>query len=148
MSRRADEAQDELPDEREVVLVARGIATAVAPEGGLTEVQAALLGAIAGALTGVDVDYRHLEPLGPKELADVLDARDRGYRQRIVHHMVLGELVLQPLPAEVAQRVGTYADALGIDDRFVPVARQLRARSVRSRVDGPATQRVPHRCRS
>jgi hypothetical protein len=31
------------PDPREVELVARGIATAVAPDGGLTDMQAALL---------------------------------------------------------------------------------------------------------
>ena len=59
-------------DVAEVHLVARGIATAVAPESGLTDVQADLLGAIASALTGVDVDYRALEPLGPDELAAVL----------------------------------------------------------------------------
>jgi hypothetical protein len=77
-----------------VHVIARGIATAVAPETGLTEVQAELLQAIASALTGVSVDYRGLESLGPDELADVLAGRDLTYRQRIVHHMVLGELVL------------------------------------------------------
>jgi hypothetical protein len=112
------------PDVEEVVQVARGIATAVAPDGGLTEVQAALLEAIASALTQVEVDYRHLEPLGPEELASVLAGRDQGYRQRIVHHMVLGELVLRPLPTEVALRVAKYAQVLGVDDRFVRVARR------------------------
>jgi hypothetical protein len=108
----------------EVVLVARGIATAVAPEEGLTEVQAALLEAIASALTGIDVDYHDLEPLGPDDLAGVLAGKDIGYRQRIVHHMVLGELVLRPLPLPVAVRVARYAQALGIDDQFVRVARR------------------------
>jgi hypothetical protein len=111
-------------DPDEVVRIARGIATAVAPSDGLTEVQAALLQAIAEALTGIEVDYRHLEPLGPDELAAVLERRDLVYRQRIVHHMVLGELVLNPLPIEVAARVAKYAEALGIDDQFVRVARR------------------------
>ncbi|MEX0663683.1 MAG: hypothetical protein WD598_02790 [Acidimicrobiia bacterium] len=111
-------------DADEVVMVARGIATAVAPEGGLTDVQAALLRAIATALTGVEVDYLNLEPLGADELAALLERRDEAYRQRIVHHMVLGEMVLRPLPPEVAFRVATYARALGIDDRFVRVARR------------------------
>ena len=62
-------------DADEVRLVARGIATAVAPELGLTDVQADLLGAIASALTGVSVDYRALEPLGREELAGVLAVR-------------------------------------------------------------------------
>ena len=116
-----------LRDEREaeeVIQVARGIATAVAPDGGLTDVQAALLEAIASALTQVDVDYHHLQPLGPEELASVLVGRDQRYRQRIVHHMVLGELVLRPLPTEVASRVAKYAQVLGVDDRFVRVARR------------------------
>ncbi|MFL6241691.1 MAG: hypothetical protein ACJ73V_01525 [Acidimicrobiia bacterium] len=108
----------------EVIQVARGIATAVAPEGGLTDVQAALLEAIASALTQVEVDYHGLEPLGPEELAAVLAGRDQHFRQRIVHHMVLGELVLRPLPTEVALRVARYAQALGVDDRFVRVARR------------------------
>src|SRR5215211_6197643 len=114
-------------DEREaeeVIQVARGIATAVAPDGGLTDVQAALLGAIASALTQIEVDYRDLEPLGPEELARVLEGRDQSFRQRIVHHMVLGELVLRPLPTEVALRVAKYAQALGVNDRFVRVARR------------------------
>jgi hypothetical protein len=108
----------------EVTLVARGIATAVAPETGLTDVQADLLEAVATALTGVSLDYRTLEPLGPVELASVLGSRDLDYRRRIVHHMVLGELVLRPVPVVVAHRVATYAEALGIKDDFVRVARR------------------------
>jgi hypothetical protein len=111
-------------DGEEVTLVARGIATAVAPESGLNDTQAELLEAIASALTGVSVDYRALDPLGPDELADVLSGRELVYRQRIVHHMVLGELVLRPLPIVVAHRVSKYAEALGVKDDFVRVARR------------------------
>lgn len=111
-------------DSAEVQLVARGIATAVSPSGGLTEVQAQLLGAIAKALTGTDVDYHGLEPLGPEDLVAVLADRGLDYRRRIVQHMVLGELVLRPLPVEVAARVARYADALGVTDQFVRVARR------------------------
>jgi hypothetical protein len=108
----------------DVALIARGIATAVAPEGGITEVQADLLEAIATALTGVSVDYRTLEPLGPQEFADLLSDRDLSYRRRIVHHMVLGELVLRPIPVVVAHRVAKYAELLGVTDDFVRVARR------------------------
>ena len=111
-------------DIEEVTLVARGIATAVAPESGLTDVQAELLEAIASALTGISVDYRALAPLGPQEFADCLAGSDLGYRRRIVHHMVLGELVLRPIPVVVAHRVATYAEALGVKDDFVRVARR------------------------
>jgi hypothetical protein len=111
-------------DTAEVTLVARGIATAVAPASGLSDVQANLLEAITSGLTGISVDYRRLEPLGPAELVEALAGRDLAYRQRIVHHMVLGELVLRPIPTVVAHRVATYADALGVKDDFVRVARR------------------------
>ena len=42
----------------------------------------------------------------------------------LVHHMVLGELVLRPLPIVVAHRVAKYAEALGVKDDFVRVARR------------------------
>jgi len=108
----------------EVVQVARGIATAVAPASGLTQVQASLLRAVTKAMTGFDVDYATLETLGREALASVLADRDQAYRQRIVQHMVLGELVLAPLPTDVAERVSAYAEALGVDDAFVRVARR------------------------
>src|SRR3954447_476650 len=108
----------------EVTLVARGIATAVAPEEGLTGVQANLLGAIAEALTGETIDYLCLEALGPDEFATVLAAHDLAFRQRIVHHMVLAELVLRPIPVVVAHRVSQYSDALGVKDEFVRLARR------------------------
>ncbi len=114
----ADEQLDE------VVAVARGIATAIAPAGGITDTQAALLNAVTNALTGVDIDYRALEPLDADALVAVLADRPDEYRHRIVHHMVLGELVLKPLPPDVAFRVAQYAKALGVDDDFVRVARR------------------------
>jgi hypothetical protein len=117
-------AGDDVDEPDEVRLVARGIATAVAPEAGITDNQAKLLGAITDALTGVTVDYCALEPLEPEGLAAVLGDHDLSYRQRIVHHMVLGELVLRPLPIVVAHRVARYADALGVRDDFVRVARR------------------------
>ncbi len=112
------------PEIDEVIAVSRGIATAVSPPTGLTDVQASLLHAVTKALTDIDVDYRHLDPLGPDELAKVLEHRGQMYRQRIVHHMVLGEIVLAPVPEEVAHRVTACAEALGIKDEFVNIARQ------------------------
>lgn len=73
-------------------------------------------------MTGFDIDYSALEPLGPDELATLLAPRGMEYRHRIVHHMVLAEIVLTPLPAEVADRVASYATALGVTDDFVRLA--------------------------
>jgi hypothetical protein len=57
-------------------------------------------------------------------LANVLAGRDLHDRRRIVHRMVFGELVLRPIPVAVAHRVAVYADALGVKDDFVRVARR------------------------
>ena len=112
------------PDFDEIMSVGCAIATAVRPVGGLTDVQVSVLAAVTHALTGISLDYRSLPDVGPGDLARTLERRDQAYRQRIVHHMLLGELVLRPLPDEVASRVGTYADVLGVDDDFVRVARR------------------------
>jgi hypothetical protein len=108
----------------EAHLIARGIASAVGSDDGLAEVQASLLGAVRSALTGVEVDFSSLEPLSPEGLAHGLAAAPTSFRHRVVQDMVLGELVLRPIPPEVARRVEVYARALGIDDRFVRVARR------------------------
>jgi hypothetical protein len=104
--------------------IARGIASAVTCEDGLTEVQQSLLGALLLALHGVDVDVGALELLGPEALAQELEATPASIRHRVVQDMVLGELVLRPIPQSTARRVQTYAHALGIEDRFVRVARR------------------------
>ena len=108
----------------EALVIARGVASAVDPGGGLAPVQASLLGAVHAAVTGAAVDFRSLEPLGAEDLAEDLAARSPEFRHRVVHHMVLGELILRPIPPEVARRVEVYAKALGVDDRFVRIARR------------------------
>jgi len=108
----------------EAHLVARGVASAVEPEGGLEPVQVSLLGATTEALMDVRVDFSSLDPLGAEALGEALSDRSEEFRRRIVHQMVLGELILRPIPPEVARRVATYAQALGIDDQFVRVARR------------------------
>ena len=108
----------------EALLVARGIASAVEPSGGLAAVQVSLLAAVHAALMGVEVDFSSLDPLGPEALAEALAPRPVEFRHRVVHHMVLGELILRPMPPEVARRVEDYARALGVDDQFVRIARR------------------------
>jgi hypothetical protein len=108
----------------EALLIARGVASAVAPASGPSPVQVSLLGAVHAALMGYQLDFSDLEPLGPGDLATALSARPALFRHRVVHHMVLGELILRPIPPDVARRVEVYAKSLGIDDRFVRVARR------------------------
>lgn len=105
-------------------LVARGIATAIRPEAGHEQVQIGLMGAVIEAVLGIQVDLATLAPLSPEELADALSSQSEEFRWRVVHQMVLGELVLRPIPPDVARRVGLYAEALGTDDQFVRIARR------------------------
>jgi hypothetical protein len=108
----------------EAALIARGIASAVEPDGGLTAAQVSLLGAVHDAATGHAVDFADLDALGPDDLAAALALRPSTFRHRVVHLMVLGELILRPISPDVARRVEVYAVALGIDDRFVRIARR------------------------
>jgi hypothetical protein len=108
----------------EAWLIARGVVTAVEPASGLVAAQVSLLGAVFTALLGVQVDVAALDPLSPAELAAALAGRPSEFRNRVVHYMVLGELILRPIPPEVARRVEDYATALDIEDRFVRIARR------------------------
>jgi hypothetical protein len=108
----------------EPLLIARAVASAVDPGDGLAPVQVSLLEAVHAALLGAEVDFAALEPLGPEALAAALAAEPVAFRHRVVHLMVLGELILRPIPPDVARRVEVYAKALGVDDRFVRIARR------------------------
>jgi hypothetical protein len=111
------------PDEAEVGVLARGITTAVAPEGGLTHLQNVLISAVSESMTGHTVDLDHVEPIGPAGFAAALAHRNLEFRTRIVQLMVLGELVLVPLPEYVAARVEDYARELCVDEGMLRVAR-------------------------
>ena len=104
--------------------VAGAVAAAVAPDDGLTEAQTSLLGAVHTALTGDLCDFGQVDHLTPGDLAEVLADHDGESRRRIVQVMVLGELILRPLPPAVARRVEDYAVALDVDDKFVRVCRR------------------------
>mgnify|MGYP001826377644 CR=1 FL=1 len=110
--------------EDETTLVARGIAAAIAPKEGLEPIQASLLDAVLEAETGVAVACATLEPIEPDAFAAALADHGQAFKHRIVHLMVLGELILRPIPLGVAKRVAEYSTALGVDDRFVRVARR------------------------
>lgn len=113
------------PDADEVAAVARGVATAVAPEGGLTGLQVSMINAITESMTGIAVDCRDVEPLSAEGLAEALAPRNTRYRTRIVQNMLLAELVLVPLPEDVADRVERYAAELSVGEELLTVARDL-----------------------
>lgn len=118
------------PSDEESRVTARGVATAVAPDGGLTDVQRVLLEALFLAMTGTEVDLRVYEPVGIDELAEHLSDRALPFRQRGVQVMLLAALVLRPIPSDVVDRVARYADALGVDDEMIGIARRFASGSL------------------
>lgn len=118
------------PTAQESRATARGVATAVAPPGGLTDVQRILLEALFPAMTGHAVDLSDPEPVSAEELGAVLARRNAAFRSRGVQIMVLAALVLRPLPPEVAARVEAYASELGVEEGMIAVARRFAAGSL------------------
>jgi hypothetical protein len=110
------------PDAAEVATLARGVVSAVAPQGGLTGLQQTLLAAMFRSMTGFDVDPAAVQaelagrPYGPQDFAQDLHRRNALFRGRIVQTMVTAELVLDPLPVAVAERVAEFAAELGVRD--------------------------------
>jgi hypothetical protein len=115
------------PDARESALTALGVASAAAPESGLTELQRVLLEALFPAMTGHRVDLRDPAPMSPAELGQVLRRRDLPFRTRGVQVMLLAALVLRPLPEVVADRIAGFAAELGVDDAMIGVAQRFAA---------------------
>lgn len=118
------------PTPEESAYTARGVATAVAVDGKLTDVQRVLLEALFDAMTGANVDLGGFEPVSPEQLADHLADREPAFRQRGVQVMLLAALVLRPLPPSVVANVERYAAALGVDDSMIDVARRFAAGSL------------------
>jgi hypothetical protein len=118
------------PAADETRATARGIATAVAQDGQLTDVQRVLLEALMPAMTGHEVDLHDFVPLSAEELGEVLRRRNAVFRTRGVQVMLLAALVLRPRPPAVAAQVEAAALELSVDDGMVAVARRFAAGSL------------------
>ncbi|MCL2451102.1 MAG: hypothetical protein FWD17_19320 [Polyangiaceae bacterium] len=106
------------PDAEQASFIARGLVSAIAPASGLTPLQAELVEGFCESMTDHPVDAAAVaaSPIGPTEFAEGLARRNEIFRTRIVHLMLIGMLVLVPLPADVVDRVSQFAAELGIDD--------------------------------
>jgi hypothetical protein len=114
----------EAPSAEEVQLLGRGIIAAITPPGGLTELQATLMDATFAAMTG-HTPIPPYDPIVPGELAEGLRTRDEAFRTRIVQVMLLGALVLRPIPPEVTDQVVAFARELGVKDDMLEVAQRF-----------------------
>lgn len=115
----------EPPDRAEVELMVAGVMSAIRPPSGPTELQVLLMGACFEAMTGHSVDPTTTPDVGPSDLARGLARRNAAFRSRILQTMILGALVLRPLPPEVAARVDAYAAELAVGDDMLRVAREF-----------------------
>ena len=91
------------PDADEVRVTVAAITAAVTPPDGLTEVQRAVLNAHVASMTEHPVDVTTVPPLGPEEFAEALRYRNQAFRERMVQIMLLGEMLLVPIPPEVSR---------------------------------------------
>ncbi|HEX5096265.1 MAG TPA: hypothetical protein VFX21_09635 [Acidimicrobiia bacterium] len=118
------EALQRPPDAEEVRVIVGGVVGAVSPDGQLTHLQRLLIEAISESMTGFLAPAAAVPRLSPQEFAHAMAHRDAGFRSRMVQFMLLGEMVLVPLPAAVAARVEEYAAELGVDNSMLRVARR------------------------
>lgn len=125
-----DDVLLEPPAAEEVAMMVGAFKTACAPTGGLTEVQRAVIAAITESMTGITTDVDAVPGVSAHEFAEAMRRRDAGYRTRMVQMMLLGELLLVPLPPEVTARVEEYAECLGVADDMMVVARRVASGSL------------------
>ena len=110
------------PGAQEVEMLARGMTSAIAPDDGLTTLQELLMAALVHSMTGFTVEIGGLEAVDAAGFARALAPRNLAFRTRIVQTMVLGELILEPIPPAVAARVREFAAELCVDDEMISVA--------------------------
>ncbi|HVM65446.1 MAG TPA: hypothetical protein VMU14_11340 [Acidimicrobiales bacterium] len=103
----------------------RGLAAAIAEGGQLTSLQRALLEAVTRSMTGHAIELGDLPPFDLAAAVRPFAVRNMAFRARLVQVMLLGALVLRPLPEGVVDRVTAVAAELGVDDQLIPVARRF-----------------------
>jgi hypothetical protein len=103
----------------------RALAAAVATGGRLTPLQRAVLEAVTKSMTGHAVDLGDLPPFDLAAVAPPFARRNLMFRARLVQVMLLGALVLRPLPEDVVDRATAVAAELGVDEQLIPVARRF-----------------------
>lgn len=111
------------PDRAEAQTCLDAVVTAIDPGGGPTELQRMLTEAAFASLTGHACTADRT--VSSADLAAALADRDEAFRTRILQTMILGALVLRPLPEAVADRVTDYAVELSVDDGMLAVARRF-----------------------
>jgi hypothetical protein len=121
----ARDAKTGPPDAAEARMIAGGVAAAVETDGRLTSLQRVMIEAVTESMTGFVVPVSVLPRLDPDEFAQALAGRDELFRSYMLRFMLLGALVLNPLPEEVVDRVETYARKLGVANDMLRIAHRF-----------------------
>ena len=109
------------PDAAEVQLLASGVTSAIATASGLTPLQNILISAMFDAMTGHTPEHP-IAPITAADFARGLAGRNAAFRTRMLQVMLLGALVLRPLPREVAEQFEAFAREMSVDDGMLDVA--------------------------
>ena len=117
-----DQTLLEPPDQEEVQATTDGVLSAIRLADGPTEFQTLLVRAAFESLTGHTPDTTDRPVLSAAAFAAGMARRNEAFRNRILQTMILGALVLRPLPTEVADRIGVFARELSVDDGMLAVA--------------------------
>lgn len=115
----------EPPDAVEVQATADGVLSAIRPGDEPTEFQELLIGAAFASLTGHTPETTGRPPVEPADFAAGMANRNEAFRTRILQTMILGALVLRPLPPEVAERIEAFSHELSVGDGMLAVARRF-----------------------
>lgn len=108
-------------DSSELMAVARALRDVAQTNEAFTESEAELIVAI-GALHGVAIDPRSLEPIAPDELARIVTRPHQ--RKRALQLMVVMALVEGEPRAHVETTIDAFADTLAVDRRDLDVLRE------------------------
>jgi hypothetical protein len=101
----------------------RAMVGAADVDGGPTEEQLAVIGALAAGYYEIDVDLATVEPLGPQATADAF--ADQAMRRRMRELLVLVEMCRHPLTATQAARVEEFCMAMGESGPGLVIMRDL-----------------------
>jgi hypothetical protein len=114
------------PDAAEVAIMSRAFVSATSPRSGLGPTQRLLIEAIVPAMTGYPAKLDGPE-ISADEFADAMTRRDLAFRSRMIQNMVLLGLVLRPLPADVCERIYSFADALSVEEDMLTITQEFAA---------------------
>ncbi|MGB5759295.1 MAG: hypothetical protein WBM50_20445, partial [Acidimicrobiales bacterium] len=120
-----DRARLDRPGPAEVQAMTDGVLSAIRPRSGPTEFQTLLIGAAFEAMTEHPVTTNDRPTVSAADFGAGMADRNEAFRTRILQTIILGALVLRPLPLEVAERINVFAREMSVDDGMLAVAQRF-----------------------